>query len=331
MTEVIPGVHQLKLPIPFSSPEYVNAYLVQGDNGYVLIDSGWNADKVFVSLEKQLAEIGANIKDIYQIIITHIHPDHYGLVGKLKQLTHAEVLMHYIEKDLIETRYINMDILLQQMEQLLHSNGVPPKELSELKAASLGMVKFVSPTLPDVILHGGETISTGHFTFQVLWTPGHSPGHICFYEPVKKILFSGDHVLHKISPNISFHPQSSEDPLGDYIKSLNTIKQLEVNLILPGHGKPFSNLAARIEELIQHHEQRNTKILEMIKTEPKTTYQIATEMAWLSGTAGTSWQKLDALNKRLALLEILAHLKSMDISGKVEKISQNSINYYQRN
>ena len=119
MTEVIPGVYQLKLPIPMpdSTLGHVNAYLVQGDSGYLLVDSGWNTDEVFDSLQKQLAEIGAEIKDIIRIVVTHIHPDHYGLVGRLKQLCQAEFAMHQVEKGFIESRYINMDKLLQMTEQ----------------------------------------------------------------------------------------------------------------------------------------------------------------------------------------------------------------------
>jgi len=258
MAEVIPGIHRLQLPIPFGSLGHINPYLIQLEGGYLLIDTGWNTEEVFNSLKEQLAEIGISLEDIKQILITHIHRDHYGLVGKLKQLSQAEITTHYADKELIESRYINLENLLQQVGKLPHSHGLPQDELSELKRASMGMLKYVSPTMPDVMLQGSETISTRLFNFQVIWTPGHSPGHICLYEPVKKVLFSGDHLLPTISPHIGFHPQSSKNPLGDYINSLNKIKQLDVNLVLPGHEKPFTNLATRIEGLIKHHTQRSS-------------------------------------------------------------------------
>ena len=330
MTEVIPGIHQLKLPMPQGPLKYINAYLVQGDNGYLLVDTGWNTDETLDSLKKQLAEIGINIKDISQIVLTHIHPDHYGLVGKLKQLSRAEIALHHLEKDLIESRYINTDNLLQQTSQLLHANGVPPAESSELQTASMGMIKFIAPTLPDVTFRGDETISTGIFTFQILWTPGHSPGHICLYEPTKKALLSGDHILPTISPHIGLHPQSSDNPLGDYINSLNTVKQLDVKLILPGHEDPFTELAARVEKLIQHHKQRNSKILALLGAKPKTAYQISAGMTWLSDIDGVSWQNLSSWNKRLAISETMAHLESMRIGGKVDRFFQNGTIYYQR-
>ncbi len=328
MIEVIPGIYQLKIPIPETSLEYINVYLVQGDNGYLLVDTGWNTSKAFVSLKKQLAEIGVDVKDISQIVVTHIHPDHYGLVGKLKQLSQAEFALHYREKDLIESRYINMEGLLQQTARWLHSNGVPPDELTKLQTASVGMASFVVPTPPNITLHGGETISTGVFTFQVLWTPGHAPGHICLYEPTRKILFAGDHILPTITPNIGLHPQSSPNPLGDYLNSLNQIKQLDVNLILPGHENPFSGLERRIEEIVQHHEQRNAKILKTIGATSKTAYQISTELTWMSDIKGGGWQSLDSWNKRLAVLETIAHLEAIRYGEKVDQFYRDDIIYY---
>lgn len=333
MTEVIPGIYNLKLPLPEPATVlgHLNTYLIQGDDGYLLVDTGWNNAETFDSLKKQLDEIGIKVEDINRIVVTHIHPDHYGLAGRLKQLSGAEITIHQREKNLIESRYINMDELLQQIARWLHKHGVSQDELPDLQIASVGMAKFVSPTLPDVILHGGETISTGTFTLQVLWTPGHSPGHICLYEPTKKILLSGDHILPTITPNIGLHPQSGANPLGDYIKSLNTIKQLDVNLVLPGHETPFNNLGERIEGLIRHHKQRNSKILAKIKSEPKTAYQIARGMIWIPDKGGVRWQKLSPLDRRLALLETVAHIESMRIEGRINRFSKDSIIYYQQN
>ena len=330
MKEVIPGIYQLQLPLPFPNilMGYVNTYLIQGDNEYLLIDTGWNTEEAFDSLKKQLDEIGVGFRDISQIIVTHIHPDHYGQAGKLKQLSQAKVALHAVEKNSIDLRYINMKELLQQMEQWLHTNGVATDELPALQTASVALAKFVSPALPDITLHGGETLSTELFSFKVLWTPGHSPGHICLYEPSQKILISGDNVLPNITPNIGLHPQSSSNPLGDYLNSLSALKQLDVNLVLPGHENPFNTLKPRIEELIQHHRQRNSEILATINAEPKTGYQIATEIVWMPDIGGISWQDLAPLDKRLALLETLAHLESMRVDRKVDKFFRNNTIYH---
>jgi len=334
MTEVIPGINLLQLPLPSRDVflGYVNIYLIQGDNGCLLVDTGWDSEPAFDSLKRQLAEIGTHFEDISQIVVTHIHPDHCGLAGRLKQLSQVNIALHHLERDLIEP-YSDMPKLMQQGIEWMQINGVPADEfaqvLTQMRATHPEMMKFTPPVLPDTTLHGGEVISVGSFTFKVLWTPGHSPGHICLYEPSHKILISGDHILPTITPNIELHPYSSDNPLGDYINSLNAVKPLDVNLVLPGHGKPFNGLQLRVEEIIQHHKQRNSVILEAIKAKPKTAYQIANGILWMPELGGVSWRDLAPGDKIMAVSETLAHLESMRFSGEVDKFYKDSIIYYQ--
>lgn len=330
MNEVISGIYHLPLPIPNTGLAHINTYLIRGDSEYLLIDTGWNTTEAFDSLQEQLAEIGVNFEDISQIIITHIHPDHYGLAGRLKQLSQATITMHHREKDFIESRYINMAGLLTRLAQWLRVNGVPADDLFQMQTASVDITKFVTPTLPDITLHGGETITHGSFSFQVLWTPGHSPGHICLYEPQRKVLLAGDHILPTITPNIGLNPQSSPDPLNDYLNSLNSMKQLETELILPGHEQPFTGLKQRIEQIIQHHGERNSEILGILNATAKTAYQIANKITWLRDTGGISWNDLGLWDKRMAVMETLAHLEAMRTDGKLDKLVRDDIIYYQQ-
>ncbi len=330
MTEVTPGIHWLKLPIslPDVTLPHVNAYLVRGDHGYLLIDTGWNTDESLAYLQEQLAQIGADIKDISRIVVTHIHPDHYGLAGRLKQLAGTELSLHGIEKELIESRYINMDDLLEQTSSWLVNNGVPLAKLADIRNATLGLEQFVAPVYPDITLRGGEIITTSVFRFQVLWTPGHSPGHICLYEPDEKVLISGDHILPTITPNVSLHPQSTNNPLGNYLISLHELKKLDAGLILPGHENPFTQLRPRIEEIINHHEARNREILATIKGKADTAYQIAMELTW---GENADWHDLPLFHRRLAISETLAHLELMTIKGQIARFSEDGIIYYRQN
>lgn len=332
MTEIIPNIYQLQLPLPDNPLGYVNIYLVRGDNGYLLVDTGWDNEQALSSLKEQLAEIGTPLEDISQIVATHIHPDHYSLAGRLRQLSQAKIALHYLERDLIAS-YSDIGKLIQQGVQWALTNGVPGDELSqwlaEMQATRQEMMKFAAPVLPDTTLRGGEAISVGSFTFKVLWTPGHSPGHICLYEPVEEILISGDHILPDTNTDVSLEPQSSPNPLDDYLKSLNEIKALKVNLTLPGHGHPFTGLQQRIEELIQNHQQRSSEILGAVKLEAKTAYQISSELTWMLNMKPVSWQDLTPWEMRLALLKTLAHLESMRFGGKVDKFYQDSLIYYQ--
>ncbi len=332
MTEVIPGIHQARLPIPDNPLEYTNVYLVQGDSGYLLIDAGWNSEEALQVLKNQMNEIGADLKDISQIVVTHAHGDHYGLAGKLRQLSRAKIALHYLEKDLIASQNIQ-DIdagkLLQQMSQWFLSNGVPTDESPQLHMWTWRRAGFAPPAIPDITLRGGETIAAGVFSLQVVWTPGHSPGHICLYEPTQKILFSGDNVLPGITPNISLQPHSTTNPLGNFLNSLNLVKQLAVNLVLPAHEHLFTGLRKRVEEIVHHHEQRCLEILETIKAKPKTAYEISGGITWMPEFGGVSFQDLAPLERRMAVLEALAHLEAMRVEGRVNKLLRGDIIYYQ--
>ena len=331
MIEVIPDIYQLRLPTADFPPGYVNAYLIQGSNKWLLIDTGWDTKEVLASLKKQLDEIGISVKDIAQIVLTHSHTDHAGLAGRLRRLSHAPIYLHEREIEVIKSRFVCADNLggdnfLQKTAQLLHTHGVPASELviPEIRLPEVTLLPF-----PDVALNGGETITAGSFNFQVLWTPGHSPGHISLHEPAHKLLFSGDNILPTITPNVGLHFQQSSNPLGEHLNSLNIVKSFEVELVLPGHEYPFNNLSQRIEELIQHHKQKNVEILETIADgEPKTAYQISLAMFCLPGTDKSEWHNLSLWDKRFIILEIIAHLESLRFDKAVDRFSKNNTIYY---
>ena len=190
------------------------------------------------------------------------------------------------------------------------------------------MKQFSDLVMPDILLEDNETIDTGVFKLNVIWTPGHSPGHICLYEPDKKILFSGDHILPTITPHVGLHPQSGTNPLGDYLDSLERLKTLEVEMVLPGHEQPFTEFKDRAESITRHHSLRNTEILGALGSESKTAFQLSTEITWLHDVNGVGWHRLDSWNKRVAILETLAHLEAMRVKGELERFNKDDIRYY---
>lgn len=326
--EIVQGVHQIKLPLPGGTLDHVNVYLVEGDEGNLLIDAGWNTPEAFSTLKEELRTKGFEFKDISQIVITHLHPDHYGLAGKIRELSGAKIALSEIETHMLNSRYVDMTLLLSGVTRLLRSNGVPESELSQLSEASLPAREFVIPASPDVKLKAGRKVSVGLFEFEVLSTPGHSPGHICLYEPKRKLLFTGDHILPDITPNVGLHPQSGGNPLGDYLNSLRDLKKLEVTFAFPGHGSVFNGLRLKIEDLFYHHEQRKSAIVKVIQGEMKTAYEIAGEIPWVPGADDVSFQDLLAFDKRLAVLETLAHLQLLISEDKVKKAAQDGTNFY---
>ncbi len=321
--EIVRGVHQIKIPMPQSSLEQINVYIIEGEEGNLLIDTGWNTPEAFDALKGGLRQIGFSFKDIKQIVVTHTHPDHYGAVGRLTQLSGAKLALHEAEIPLINSRYVNFDNLLKEMEEYLRKNGVPTRELPTLQKASLWVKELVVPVQPEIILKNGDKLTTGSFELEVLHTPGHSIGHICLYEAQRKLLFSGDHILSEITPHIGLHPQSGDNPLGDFIKSLKEIEELEVNFVFPGHGAAFSGLKQKIWDILYHHEQRERAVTKVIQDELKTAYQIANELPWKPEEGGINFKDLTPWDKRLAILETLAHLQFMISEDKAEKIIEN--------
>ncbi|MFC2069888.1 MBL fold metallo-hydrolase [Chloroflexota bacterium] len=331
MTEIIPGIYQLQIPIPNNPLENTNVYLLRGDDGYLMIDAGWNSERALNSLEEQLTEIGISLDDIYQIVITHTHADHYGLVGRLKESTQVNISLHYLEENLLAFRTGGMEEFMRRTEQWFHCNGVPPEAFPTSRMTPAERRRSNNTTMPDNTLHGEDTISTGIFNLEVFWTPGHSPGHICLYERKEKILFTGDHVLPGITPNISLQPQSEDNPLGDFLNSLSTLKQLEVNMVLPAHEHIFTDLRARIDEIILHHKYRISEITGTIESGPKTAYQISDGITWMPDFGGIQFMDLTPWTRRMAVSETLAHLKAMEVEGKVNKFTEDGIIYYRYN
>jgi len=330
MQEIIPGIYWLKLPMIVSDQSdlsFVNAYVIRGEKGLLLVDAGWDTDAGFAALEKGLAELNATVKDISQIVVTHVHPDHYGMAGHIKKASGATFAMHHLEKEFIEPRYVNMEPLINAIDNLLLANGVPPKMIKSLSNATVGLEQYVVPALPDILLHDDETVTTGLLNFKVIWSPGHSSGHICLYEPEKKIFLSGDHILPTITPNVSIHPQAIENPLGRYFDSLNELKKLDVERVLPGHENVFNNFRERIEDILHHHEERNSEILAALGDKPKTSFQVAQKVGW---GYKKSYASLPDFHKRMAVLETLAHLEMMAGTGRVDRLPGQDIMLFRR-
>jgi glyoxylase-like metal-dependent hydrolase (beta-lactamase superfamily II) len=349
MIEIVPGIFQMQLPLPFTpvgdmslgeSLSQTNVYLIQGSTGWLLVDAGWDDPKNREIIKEGLQERGSDFKDISKIVITHSHLDHFGLAGELQEISGARLLLHQGERRFVEPKGLKAGTILKEMKEWLSRNGTPAHETAKLQRLSEGEMTFISPVFPDVVsftgkvgspdifLSGGEMIDAGLFHFEVLWTPGHSPGHICLYDQTKKLLISGDHVLSRITPEIGLNPFSSLNPLGDYTRSLKGLKELEVELVLPGHEDYFTDLGRRIDELIQHHERRKEDIIEVLKANPQVAYTIAMKIPWMPQKGGKAWEELDHWGHRMALMETLAHLNLLQEEERVRKIDRDGFDYY---
>lgn len=326
--EVAPGIFQLALPLGDNPLGTVNAYAVTSQDDIRLVDCGWNTPEAYTALASGLAAIGASVASIREIVVTHLHPDHFGLAQRLTEESGARLLMHRMDAVYVSARYEDTRRLVAEMEAWLRINGVPSDQLEHVAEASLKMLERVGARQPDVLLEGGETLAWGSYEFEVIWTPGHSAGLICLYDREAQVFISDDHVLERTSPHVGLHAQSLGNPLGDYLDSLRLVRDLPVRAVLPGHGAPFSDLASRVDAILEHHQQRFAEVLMALDDGEQTAYSVAGHLSWRGSRRG--WQDLEAFQRRLALTETIAHLEFMHTRGQVGKWFQSGIAKYNR-
>jgi glyoxylase-like metal-dependent hydrolase (beta-lactamase superfamily II) len=192
---------------------------------------------------------------------------------------------------------------------------------------------FPDPPLPDISLENDQDIQLDGLDLRVLWTPGHSPGHICLYDAKDKVLFSGDHILPVTTPNIGIRPGTSgpgfDNPLSDYLNALDRVGRLDVVMVLPAHEQIFTDLRGRVNEILAHHHHRNEEILTAIGTGPKTAYQVSDQITWMPELGGVKFRDLSYFNQRMAVSETLAHLQALRTDGNIKRYGNDGVVYYQ--
>jgi glyoxylase-like metal-dependent hydrolase (beta-lactamase superfamily II) len=358
--EVAPGVFQLRIPIPDNPLGYTLPYLVTGQDGPILIDTGLRSPEGIDALRDQLTgQLGIVPGAVQIILITHNHPDHYGLALEAKKLTGARTAMHRIDWEQNPFRQMaeagrderTRSDGMERMRTWFRRHGVPDTEMegdfmghrgdrrgersrrehpeglpahgdSAEKGAGEERMQamrrgHMDMEPPDVLLEGNESFTAGPAKLEAVWTPGHTPGHLCYYDSQNKRIFTGDHILPIITSNVSMRMTSDGDPLGDYLGSVAKVGGLEVSLVLPAHEHHFTDLPGRVAQLQRHHEKRLDNVLDAVSGDrPKTAYEIAASVPWDVG----AWKGMDAFLRRAAMGETLSHLEHLAKRGKVRRI-----------
>jgi glyoxylase-like metal-dependent hydrolase (beta-lactamase superfamily II) len=313
--KVRPGLWSVPVPIPDNPLRYVLVYVLELDNGVALVDAGWNTDEAWQALVDGLGEAGGTMGDVQAVVVTHIHPDHFGLAGRVREASGAWVGLHPADAALLRGRYVETDDLVARMSDLLAVAGVPAEKRPDLAHASMDIRSLVSMAEPDVLFEDGQTLDLAGWDLRTIWTPGHSPGHVCFYSDERQLLLSGDHVLPRITPNIAFHSQQDANPLGDYLESLARLRALDPEEVLPAHEYRFADLAARLGEIEAHHADRLTAIEQALEQRPGSTcWDITLSLSW-----SRPWDEIPTFMQRAANGETLAHLVLLETRGRVRR------------
>ena len=322
------GVYRVPLPLPNDGLRAVNVYVVAGDDGPVLVDSGWAITEARTLLAKALEELGYSLQEVRRFLITHVHRDHYTQAVSLRREFGMRVSMGAGERPALE--------VIQQPGRhpfAPHLELMPllgAGSLADDIVASLGSVKGGDREdweSPDDWLTG-ETITVGGGRqLSVVPTPGHTRGHVVFHDEAGSLLFTGDHVLPSITPSVGFEPVLSPNPLGDFLDSLALVRQLPDALMLPAHGPVSPSVHSRVDELLAHHDVRLEQTMAATLGGAETGFEVASRLRWTRRAHQLS--ELDPFNQMLALAETSAHLDLLIAQGRVTMTTEEAVRRYE--
>jgi glyoxylase-like metal-dependent hydrolase (beta-lactamase superfamily II) len=310
---------QVKSPLPFPL-RWVNSYLIRGEAGWTVIDPGLHTLETEKVWEEVFKQYDLQFSDVEQIVLTHHHPDHYGMAGWFQERTggapvwisrigYEQALRLWGEDQTLSAEIAalfirhGMDIALVEDQLIPHMNG---------------FVEWVTPMPAVSFIPFNEFFRMGDRWFKPIATSGHAAGHICFYDELKQEMLCGDHVLPQISPNVSYIPGVDENPLLSFLMSLEEINQYEVVKAYPGHRDPFESFNPRVLELIAHHKDRLEKMIAYL-VEPKHVYQLCLDFFG---------ERLPIHQLRFAMAETLAHVIYLLQAGRIVEEERAGVCYY---
>lgn len=313
---VLPPTEQIRrdvwsIPTPFpNNPlRYVISYAVSYGNGIALIDTGWPCEEAWDGLVGGLHEAGWDIADVKAVLVTHGHADHYGLARRIREHTGAWIAMPEADAKL-EAQHGDSAAFQRADDEWLLRRGGLPADITDIRAPRPEMFEQFDADPDRFLEDGGTPLGTGS-DLTAIWTPGHTPGHTCFFDAKRNVILTGDHVLPRITPNISPSPGQDDDSLGDYLASLAMLAGLDVDEVLPAHEYRFRGLTTRVHQIRHHHEIRLHEVLDVLDSHPgANTVDVAAGLHW-----SRSWEQMNGMPRRFAIGEAYAHLVHLEHTG----------------
>jgi len=319
--QVAKNIYRIGVPLPKNPLKELNSYFIRGDESDLLIDTGFRCDECREALEHGLAELGSDPAR-RDVLLTHLHSDHSGMAdlfaGPGRRIYMSETDLAYMKRFLAgetetlrRARFTSEGFTTEMIDEIYAKNPAVQLSIKEITDAYHGF-------------KDGDTFTVGEYTLKALIAPGHTPGNSMFWIEEQGIMFSGDHILFDITPNIT-EWANVEDSLGDYIESLKRVKGYDVKLTLPGH-RAEGDYSKRIDELLLHHEARIAEAFGIVKNTPgMTAYEIASKMTWR--IRASCWEDFPIVQKRFAVGECISHL---DYLVKRNKLTRELLNGHWR-
>ncbi len=312
--EVASQVWKITQPIPFPL-RTVNMHALVGKDGWVLVDAGMGTPEGRAALSAGLKHAGLSLDNLQAIVLTHHHPDHIGMSGELHEKTGAPVYMHPIDEQGLHDFWSNRpETRFRSVSRFFLRHGLPQTNLwvAQMEPQAVHDIIRVPPHEAFTLVEDGETLHLAGEEYRVIWTPGHSDGQICLFRARDGVFLAADHVLPRITPNVGLYSERDRpNPLADYLESLAKVAKLPAQIVLPGHGEPFSNLAARTTEITEHHYEREGQLIELLKARPQNAYELTIQLF--------KHRQMNDESRRMAVAEVLSHLEHMRYNGQMKQ------------
>jgi glyoxylase-like metal-dependent hydrolase (beta-lactamase superfamily II) len=309
--EVTSGIWSIPVPIPNNPLRYVLSYLIEHRSGFLMVDTGWDHPDSWRALTAGLRECQIPLPAITAVMITHGHPDHHGLSRAVREQSGAWIGMHERE-DAFLASHGDWAVMRDRLQTYLRLCGAPPEHLAEFAASRNAGGQPDPMARADRFIAHGDRIDVPGLDLRAIWTPGHSPGHLCFHDAARGLLLTGDHVLPRITPNISVYDMMT-GPLDEYLRSLAELRGISPDEVLPAHEYRFTDLDARLDDLAAHHQERLDEVASALHSVPggQPAWQVAMRVSW-----SRPWDQLSAFPRQAALGEVVAHLRHLESQGR---------------
>ena len=306
---VLPGLWRLRLPLPWPGVPHCNAWALAAGDGIVLVDCGMHEPGSFGHLERALAMVNLRVEHVRRLVCTHAHSDHYGQAATVMDRAGCELWMHPNHEHMTRAAR-DPDAWLQRRLEVAFQSGVPADAVrgygEARRGVGFGIARIVEPDHPLV---EGVTIDTDLGPWRVYETPGHAPSHVCLYQPERRLLISGDHVLGRISTYYDYG--YTPDPVGEFLRSLDVVDDLDARLCLAGHGRTFTDVAAHVHGNREQVAERVAKVLEAVSGEPLTAYEAVPRVYG---------EPITPANGNWWLSETLCYLRHLEMTGRVRRV-----------
>jgi glyoxylase-like metal-dependent hydrolase (beta-lactamase superfamily II) len=316
--EIFPNLSKVEIPLPKNPLKTLNSYIIKDTERNLIIDTGWDQKECMDAMQAGLRVLGVDLKRT-DFFITHLHADHLGLLSRLATET-STIYFNQLEAERIKSlgRW-------NSFVDFARMNGFPEDELRSALHSHPGFKYGLKGDLPFHVVKEGDRINIGDYSFECVETPGHTKGHLCLYEPGKKILAAGDHILGDITPTIQLW-SDEWNPLEEYLASLEKVHKLDIELVLPGHRGMIRNCKKRIRELRDHHERRLEEIVSILRKGRQNAFEVASKMSW--DVIYKAWDMFPVAQKWFATGEAISHLKYLEEKGEIQKkIQDQGITY----